>query len=279
MHNMRPDVSKEWGELRVVALVRPDFFQIVAPVNSTQQLFYGTDLEPRADVLCREHDLVKAALARQGIQIVDIPADPRFPMQFNVRDPAVVIHDRVVLGRMVREARWGEEEAIARALAQWADPILPSAGTVEGGDVIVAPDSVYVGLSQRTSRQGLEALRSCLGEAIVVEPILLADHVLHLDMVLNLVGAGTGIIHRQSVVEIPSSLGAYDWIEVTDEEYLEQAANVLSLGGRTVMLDERHQRVASEFERRGFECVAVGLKEIAKVGGGVRCMTLPLVRE
>ena len=44
------------------------------------------------------------------------------------------------------------------------------------------------------------------------------------------------------------------------------------------MLDARHERLQNALAIRGFQCIPVQLDEITKVGGGVRCMTLPLVR-
>jgi N-dimethylarginine dimethylaminohydrolase len=112
-----------------------------------------------------------------------------------------------------------------------------------------------------------------------VTPIRLTDSVLHLDVVLNLVGLRLGVIHRPSILgDLPPTLGDVEWIEVTDEEFAEQAVNVLVLDPGTVMLDARHERLQVALETRGLRCVPVELDEITKVGGGVRCMTLPLAR-
>jgi N-dimethylarginine dimethylaminohydrolase len=152
-------------------------------------------------------------------------------------------------------------------------------GNLEGGDIIVTPTEVLVGLSQRTDLRGALELGALVDPVRTVRPIELADDVLHLDVAMNLLGPDVGIIHRPSIAApLPASLRAVDWIEVTDEEFQQQGANLLSLGPRKVAFDSRHQRIAAELQSRGFDCLPLDLEEITKVGGGVRCMTLPLRR-
>ncbi len=274
----QPAVEEEWGLLRRVALVRPDFFKITKPVNTTQRNIYGTNQEPNSNYLCCQHDAVRDQLISRGVEVHDIPPDERFPMQFNVRDAGFIIGSKCVLGRMACEARYGEPNAVKGALGIEENLLIPTSGTLEGGDVTVTRNEIFVGLSGRTDKLGIEGLQQVLPE-YRVSCIPLVNGALHLDMVMNLVGPTTGIVHCKSLKEkLPDSLKDIDWIEVTDNEYLEAGANILSISPQTVMLDVRHERIADQLQRRGFECIPLELSEIGKVGGGIRCMTFPLVR-
>jgi N-dimethylarginine dimethylaminohydrolase len=87
------------------------------------------------------------------------------------------------------------------------------------------------------------------------------------------------LIHRNSISgDLPQALREVEWIDVNDSEFERQATNVLVIKPGLVILDERHRRILEELSRRGIDGIAVRMDEITKVGGGVRCMTLPLRR-
>jgi len=273
-------VEAEWDRLMKVAMVRPECFELTEPINSTQHRVYGTKDEPSASLLIEQHASVVRALDTAGVHVVDIKPTPGLPYQFNVRDAAMVIGSRLVLGRMARDERTSEPAALQAEAALGAQPVVTiAAGQLEGGDITVTPDEVFVGLGERTDERGYAGLRDLLSGTRKVTPIRLAADVLHLDVAANLLGPDVGVLHRPSIAgDLPESLREVKWIEVTDDEYAEQATNMLVLDRRTVMLDARHERLQHALAARGFRCITVQLDEITKVGGGVRCMTLPLVR-
>jgi N-dimethylarginine dimethylaminohydrolase len=270
-------VQSEWDRLAVVGVVRPAFFALTEPINHTQQRFYGTVEHPSTTTLLLQHDRILRLFAAQGIRVVEIPPASDLPFQFNVRDAAVVIGSRLILSRMAREVRSREPDFLAASLGLQPALAIP-AGRLEGGDVMVTPSEVFVGLSERTDELGYTSLRGLLAGNRVT-PIRLTGRALHLDVALNLLGVRLGVIHRPSIFgDLPPSLGAVEWIEVTDEEFAEQAVNVMVLDPGTVMLDARHERLQAALKAKGLRCFPVELDEITKVGGGVRCMTLPLAR-
>ncbi|MGH3773564.1 MAG: dimethylarginine dimethylaminohydrolase family protein [Pseudonocardiaceae bacterium] len=271
-------VEAEWDRLAVVAVVRPEFFAVTEPINPTQRRFYGTADQPSTATLVAQHERVVELFAARGIRVVEIAPASDLRFQFNVRDAAVVIGSHLVFSRMARAVRSQEPGSLAAALGVAPALAIP-AGTLEGGDVLVTPSEVFVGLSGRTDEVGYTSLGGLLAGNRAVTPIRLTDRALHLDVALNLLDLRLGVIHRPSIFgDLPPSLKAVEWIEVTDEEFAEQAVNVLVLKPGTVMLDARHDRLRLALETRGFQCVPVELDEITKVGGGVRCMTLPLMR-
>jgi N-dimethylarginine dimethylaminohydrolase len=271
-------VEAEWDRLAAVAMVRPECFELTEPINSTQHRFYGTKDEPSASLLVDQHASVVRKLEDAGVRVVDIEPTPGLPYQFNVRDAAMVIGSRLVLGRMVKPKRKREPAALEAALGK--QPVVTvAAGQLEGGDITVTPDEVFVGLGERTDERGYAGLRDLLCGTRKVTPIRLAAGVLHLDVAANLLGPDAGVLHRPSIAgDLPESLREVEWIEVTDDEFVEQATNMLVLERGTIMLDARHERLQHALAARGFRCITVQLDEITKVGGGVRCMTLPLVR-
>jgi N-dimethylarginine dimethylaminohydrolase len=277
MH-VHPFVDAEWDRLTVAAVTSPENFAVTEPINLTQRRYYGTEAQPLAATLTAEHGKVVALLRAQAVEVLDLAATAGLPYQFNVRDAAATIGSRLLLMRMRREIRAPEPALAASRLGLDGAPEV-AAGAVEGGDVIVGPTELLVGIGERTDEPGLAALRSLLRAGREVIPIRLAAGTLHLDVALNLLGPRLGLIHRPSIAQaLPEALRKVEWIEVTDQEFAEQAVNMLVLDPVTVVMDARHERLAAELARRGFRCLRVNLDEITKVGGGVRYMVLPLVR-
>jgi arginine deiminase len=109
------------------------------------------------------------------------------PNYFFQRDPQAVIGDRVVVASMATEAREREpllsrtifeaHPALAGAAGLFEIDVPPSGApghnpnfpypTLEGGDVLVmSPEVLLVGLSERTNRRGIEVLAGYLREAV-----------------------------------------------------------------------------------------------------------------
>ncbi len=129
---------------------------------------------------------------------------PPLPNLFFPRDPAAVVGDRVMVASMQHDVRW-TEELIARAVFQY-HPDLAGAGfvydgteerrfntSVEGGDVhVLRHDLLLVGLSERTTAAGVDAIREGISRGTGVRDVLvvvLPPHrtSIHLDMVFTMV--------------------------------------------------------------------------------------------
>ncbi len=271
-------VACDWDPLLEVALARPTYYRQTVPVNKTQRAFYGSRSGPTQAAVVAEHDAVRELLAREVRTIIDIPTTARHPLQFNARDAAVVVDDALYVARMRHSLRAGEPELVRSCIEPSATVRTLEKGFLEGGDVLVAPDFVCVGIGERSTAEGFEALCSQLSGRFGV-PIFLRDGILHLDVALTLIGCGTGLVYRPALRDgVPAVLREFDLVEVTPDEFEEHGTNVLCLGANRVVLDRRHRRIVGQLERRGLTCLEVNLTEISKVGGGIRCMTLPLVR-
>jgi N-dimethylarginine dimethylaminohydrolase len=76
---------------------------------------------------------------------------------------------------MVMPARFPEEKWIAGAIKP------PQGVFIEGGNVILGKDEVFLGIGDRTNREAAEWLHGQLGTGKQVVPFLLKPGVLHLD--------------------------------------------------------------------------------------------------
>ena len=122
-----------------------------------------------------EHEQYEAALRSLGCRVARLPDAPDLPDSVFVEDAAVVFDDVAVIARPGAVSRRPEVEAMAAALA----PHRPLArigapGTLDGGDVLVTPGRVFVGISGRTNDEGTRQLRAILaphGFEVIAVPV------------------------------------------------------------------------------------------------------------
>lgn len=101
-----------------------------------------------------------------------------------------------------------------------------------------------------------------------------------LDGCLALVAPGLGIVYPDAIAsELPDSIKNWDFIKISLQELKNNAANILSLDEKTVMIDNRNQRVAQELRNRGISVIEVPFSEIGKLEGGLRCFHQALLRK
>jgi len=109
------------------------------------------------------------ARLRQTFDGIDSMALPPVPNLLFTRDPCIAVQDRVVVGRMATDARARESLIVRFALTHGGEqpaPLLhaapdwdrhPALRSLEGGDLLViSPEVVLVGCSERTSAQTIE---------------------------------------------------------------------------------------------------------------------------
>lgn len=268
-------IDNEWDKLIATMLVAPTYFSQTQPINLTQVRYFGTALAPNATQVALEHAEIVRLLTERGIVCQIISPEPTLPYQFNIRDAAIVVDQTIYLARMLKPIRQEEPEVIRKHLSDAnVQTVRLGDGMIEGGDVVVLPKRILVGLSERTNKAGAESLSSHLSKYRQVEMVPLAPGVLHLDVALSCPTPSISIVYRPAFVSgLPQCLQHGNIIDVTDDEYLNQAVNLLPLGENTVLIDQRQQRLIDQLLKYGLECLPCCVDHISRIGGGLRCMT------
>lgn len=230
-------------------------------------------------------------LLKHNIEIIWADIIPNAKYQLFIRDPLMVIGDKMVVNYMKEKDRQSEL-AGANVLIQDIDPskiiFTPHDIVIEGGDVIPHLKNLFVGQEgMRTSNTGLEFLKQEFNNDFNVVPIYMEfDKVkkawLHLDCVFNPIWYDTAIIFpdgikQESLLLIESIFP--NIIIITEKEKDELAANVFSLGNKTVILQARHTRIIKELENQGFTVEIINFYDTIKYDGYSRCMTSPIERD
>jgi dimethylargininase len=217
-----------------------------------------------------QHRQYEACLAELGASVVSLPAEPDYPDSVFVEDPAVVVDEVAVMARMGALSRRGEADSLARALAPYR-PLrwLREPATLEGGDVMRIGRSLYVGVSHRTNRAGIEQLAGELSPlGYSVTPVTVRG-ALHLKTACCSLGDGAILANRAWLDLEP--LRQYRIIDVAPGEG--RAANVLSIGG-SVIVPACFPRTAEILARAGYKVRSLDVSELMKAEAGVTCSSL-----
>ena len=210
--------------------------------------------------------------------------------QLFVRDAMIVVANHVVDAslrlRCRQRERFGLRPIVQRAGSRWSSVPLGSPAAVdgpflEGGDVLLNGNEIYVGLSGCASDlAGADWLQALLGESYRVIPVAMRSNVLHLDWVLGLIKPGLLVYCPEKLIDgLPMSLRDWDKIAVPAEEVSRLAVSVLVLEPGRVVADPANSRVIDELRQRKIDVVALPFDGPVGLGGGLRSAHHPLVRD
>jgi dimethylargininase len=219
-----------------------------------------------------EHDAYEAALVQLGVNVRRLPAEPDLPDAVFVEDTAVVLDDVAVITRPGAESRRPETRTVEQALAGHRPLVrIEAPATLDGGDVLVAGRTVYVGLSLRTSRDAVRQLVRLLRpfgyDVVPVE----FQGCLHLKSAVTRVAEDLVLLNPAWVDA--AIFSGHRAVHVDPNE--PHAANALAAAG-SVIHPRHHAGTRARLESAGLKVVPVAQEELAKAESGVTCCSLLL---
>ncbi len=223
------------------------------------------------EVARAQHATYERALRDLGCEVRRLPDAPDHPDSVFVEDVAVVVDEVAVVTRPGALSRRGEVTGVAEALARHRTVRhIEAPGRVDGGDVLVVGNLVFVGASERTDLEGARQLQETLepfGYQVRRVPV-------------------RGCLHLKSAVSVAADDMVVlnpDWVDrrtFRDLRVVEVAAgepvaaNVLRVGD-AVLLAAGHPRTADRIAAAGVSRqVSVDVSELEKAEAGVTCCSL-----
>lgn len=218
----------------------------------------------------RQHEGYVRSLEGLGVRVRRLPPAHDLPDAVFVEDTAVVVEEVAVVTQMGAHPRRAEVESSADALARLR-PIkrINSNGTLEGGDVVRVGRTLYVGLSTRTNRDGVEQLRRILEPFdYQVRPVEVTG-CLHLGTGVSYVGGDTVLANRGWI-----DIEQFEDFEVLDIAPGEPwAANTMLVNG-TLLMPAGNPRTKELLEARGIRVACVDISELEKAEAGLTCLSI-----
>jgi len=195
-----------------------------------------------------------------------------------------------VLLRPGKERRRTEPAALRPVLEAAGVPVvveLDGPVLVEGGDTLWLDErTLLVGIGYRTNEASLAALGSAFPGVEVVAFDLPhwngAAEVLHLMSFISPLDRDLALVYpRLAPVRLLHLLAerGIAVVEVPDDEFESQGANVLALGPRRALALDGNPETRRRMERAGVDVAVYRGDEISRKGdGGPTCLTRPLLR-
>ena len=270
----------EYNVLKKVILCQPQYMNIRDVINETQKHFKNEGIH--IEKALEQHDEFVNTLRGQGIEVILLPYHKKYPEQVFTRDIGFTLGETIFVADMASDVRNGEENVLKQWLEDEEISYYNIIGhQIEGGDVIIDRDTIYIGLSDRTNAEAIEHLQNLLKKQFDIIPIDFKSKYLHLDCVFNIVSPELALIYPDALKpeHIDLFKKRYEVIEVSEEEQFTLGTNVLSIGYNKIISLPVNKKVNEELRKRGFEIIEVDITEIIKSGGSFRCCTLPIHRE
>jgi dimethylargininase len=218
----------------------------------------------------RQHAAYEAALAGAGCAVVRIGAEPDLPDSVFIEDTAVVLDELAVVTCPGAASRRRETKSTAAALGAYRRVVaIEEPGTLDGGDVIVAGKTVYVGVGARSNADGVRQFARCVEPFGYEVRSVEVSGCLHLKSAATLVSASAVLVNPAFVD--PRVFEALETLPVDPDE--PAAANALLVGGQ-VIYSPTYPRTCRVLERRGIRVTLVDLGELAKAEGALTCCSL-----
>jgi dimethylargininase len=219
-----------------------------------------------------QHAAYATTLRALGLAVDLLEPLPGFPDAYFVEDVAVIVPELAVIARPGAPSRREEAESMVPVLSLHREVVrLEQPATLDGGDVLVADRTVFVGLSARTNAEGAAQLARFLephGYRTRTIPVAAG---LHLKSSVSFLGGETLLV-TERFADAPELLG-YRRIVVDAGD--EAACNTLLVNG-TLLAPAGFAGARRKLEEAGLPIVELDVSEARKMDGGLSCMSLRL---
>eukprot|EP00271_Cylindrocystis_brebissonii_P006784 TRINITY_DN19590_c0_g1_i1.p1 TRINITY_DN19590_c0_g1~~TRINITY_DN19590_c0_g1_i1.p1 ORF type:complete len:323 (+),score=46.84 TRINITY_DN19590_c0_g1_i1:38-1006(+) len=210
-------------------------------------------------------------------EIVELPADERYPDCPFVEDTAIVVGKQALITRPGAATRRGEECATREALLALgiATTEVEAPACIDGGDVLHVNNHLFVGLTSRTNEAGVAAVQAAFPDMQVVA-VKMGEGGLHLKSVVSHLGGSL-----LAVEDSPSGHATFDALKKHISSFQPLvvpdlgAANTLYIQG-SLLYPSAYSEVTNKIYDEGVpdRRHPLDMSEFHKADGGLTCLSI-----
>lgn len=227
--------------------------------------------KPNYDLALEQHQKYIEALQVCGVDVIVLEADENYPDSTFVEDAALLTALCAVITNPGALSRKSEIIAISQTVKKIYSSVeaIETPGTLEAGDVMMAGNHFYIGLSERTNQIGADQLISILSKYGFTGSKVTLDNVLHLKSGASYI-ENNNLLATNTFINKPE-FQKYNLILVEDDE--SYAANSLWINGK-VLVPKGFPKTKKKIEHLGNGTIEVDVSEFRKLDGGLSCLSL-----
>ena len=216
-----------------------------------------------------QHQAYEAFFLDNGWDVVSLPSVEEFPDSTFVEDTVVVFDEIAILLSPAASSRRGEVPLIKPTILQFRKTVeIRPPAFIDGGDVLTIGKTVFVGLSTRTNREGIDALKEILSPFDYEVIPVVVDGALHLKTACTALDEQTLLMNPDWVDS--RKFEGFHIIRVPHEE--PSSANAIRVDEYVVLPIERGMHTAALIRREGFRVRTLDISEFQKAEAGLSCL-------
>lgn len=225
-----------------------------------------------------QHKRLVEIISKFGSNVLIIPELRGHPNSVFTQDTAVASPEGYIKLRMSIETRRGEESWMSNFLESKGIPCvgtIEDPATIEGGDVILAGNFAFVGISGRTNQEGARQIGSLLKrQGFEIRTANVPAPFLH-------IGGAMSVIDTHAILSVEGVFPdkyfrGFRVISVPNDGFI--SGNVITLGNRELIVNRDNKVAIKRLHEAGFVLHEVDLSEFIKGTGGPSCLIMPVVR-
>jgi dimethylargininase len=231
----------------------------------------GDGPDPDYSAILEEHRRYVTALRAAGVEVHVLDPLEAFADSMFVEDPALVFPEGAIVLRPGAPSRLGEADSLRPELGlRFAEVLILEDGFADGGDVLVTPDVVFIGLSDRTDRIGAEGLQRLL--ARLGRKARLVDTP---PGGLHLKSAAT-LVDEETVLTTPelAAAGVFTGLRTLVGPKSEVSGACVLRVNDVVLAGAQFPRTLDLLADHGLTVEPLPVAEIVKIDAGLTCMSL-----
>lgn len=301
------NVTNETDTLKAVVLGQPGGMgedpELKDTFDSKSRESVKRGIYPSEDDVTQEMEAFEKVLKKHDVQVFRPWVIEDLNQVFS-RDVGFVIDDKFIIANLI-EDREEEQKAYERVIDSISEKNIiktPDDVHVEGGDVILWNEFMFVGCykqddysnykTARTNAKAVEFLKHHFPHKWVIDMELVKDDndpfrgILHLDCTFQPVGKDKAIIYKNGFLNerhyqiLLDLFGRKNIFEVTREEMYWMNTNIFSISPEVVVSEKNFTRLNNHMrDEWGLTVEEIPYREVSKMGGLLRCSTMPLIRE
>ncbi len=272
--------TNERSPLKAVAVSLPTYLDWANPINEVEAANMNNRPDRTRAVI--EHFGFIMGILSKGVKVHLIGPHSDLPESVYTRDIAFVVGNKLIRCNMGADVRKNETRQILGAITP------PSEVILEGGNVILEGDKLFLGIGDRTNVAAAKWLQEIVGGDFEVIQIPLNPGVLHLDCAFGPIALPNG--HSGGALVYPSAFTTRESLDllkqvygklypVSEHDYHHLGTNGFWINPDTVFANPDCPKIVKLLKSLGKEVLTLPMDEVVKGEGYARCSTLPLLRE